>query len=89
MDRKYVARRSPGVLPGPHRSGRQRPGAGAAPRHAGVLRGGLDDEEIMAPVLRELRESCPDEFRLEAVKDREQRIAEVEEEKSRTGAYRL
>jgi hypothetical protein len=50
---------------------------------------GMDLEDQIAPVLNELVEGCPDEFRLEAVKARQARLAEVEEEKVRSGAYRL
>lgn len=50
---------------------------------------GMDIEDQIGPVLNELSEGTPDEFRLEAVKERQRRVEEVEDEKRRTGAYRL
>ncbi len=42
---------------------------------------GMDDDTMMAPVLSEMVQACPDEYRLEAVKERENNMAELVEEK--------
>ena len=50
----------------------------------------LDDtSDPLAPFISELAAGTPDEDRTEAVKAREAHIKEVEEEKARSGAYRL
>jgi hypothetical protein len=50
---------------------------------------GMDIEDQIGPVLNELSQGTPDEFRLEAVRERKQQQAQVEEEKVRSGLYRL
>jgi hypothetical protein len=50
---------------------------------------GMDIEDQIGPVLNELSQGTPDEFRLEAVRERAQRLREVEEEKIASGKYQL
>ena len=50
----------------------------------------LDDtSDPLAAFISELAAGTPDEDKIEAVRQREQNVAEIEEEKARSGAYRL
>ena len=51
--------------------------------------GSTNDDDNMAPVVSEIIEAMPDEFRMDAVRHRQEQVAAIEQEKADSGMYRL
>ncbi len=45
--------------------------------------GAVDDADIMAPLIHEIVEAAPEEVKMEHLREREERVAELQEEKAR------